>query len=122
MGSTAETVRTYAAAWNEPDAVARMRMLEECWADDGLYCDPQADHRGRDALSATIAAMHASAPGARIELTSGIDQHHNQIRFSWAFRTADGATPISGIDVGELAADGRLARIVGYWGEPPALG
>jgi hypothetical protein len=23
------------AAWNEPDAAARLKLLERCWADDG---------------------------------------------------------------------------------------
>jgi len=117
---TLETVKTYIAAWNEPDAAKRKPLIDACWGDEGRYCDPQADVTGRAALDATIAAMHAQAPGATIDLISGIDQHHDQIRFAWAFRTADGNVPIRGIDVGEVAPDGRLARIVGFWGEPPA--
>jgi hypothetical protein len=120
MASAQESVQAYMAAWNEPDPGKRKKLIEQCWADDALYCDPQADIRGRDGLEATIAGFHAQAPGARIDATSGVDQHHNQIRFAWAFRTADGNTPIEGIDVGELAPDGRLSRIVGFWGPPPA--
>jgi hypothetical protein len=28
-------VLEYVAAWNEPDAAARLKLLERCWADDG---------------------------------------------------------------------------------------
>jgi hypothetical protein len=115
--ATNDIIEAYIAAWNEPDAGKRKVLIDKCWADDGLYCDPQADIRGRDALDATIAGFHAQAPGARIDITSTVDQHHNQLRFLWAFRTADGNTPIEGIDVGELAPDGRLSRIVGFWGQ-----
>jgi hypothetical protein len=120
MLSTKELVDVYASAWCEPDAAKRKTLIEQCWADEGLYCDPVADGRGRDALDGFIAGMHTQAPGAKIVLTSGIDQHHNQIRFAWSFVQADGKTAIEGIDVGEIAPDGRLGRIVGYWGAPPA--
>jgi hypothetical protein len=119
MPTPAETIATYMAVWNEPDATKRKPLLEKCWADDGLYCDPVSDGRGRDALDGFIASMHAQQPGARIDATSAIDQHHNQVRFAWAFIGADGKTAIEGIDAGELAPDGRLARIIGFWGAPP---
>lgn len=122
MPTPAETIATYMAAWCEPDAAKRKPMLEQCWADDGLYCDPVSDGRGREALEGFIASMHTQQPGAKIAMASGIDQHHNQVRFGWSFLQADGKTAIEGIDVGELAPDGRIARIIGFWGAPPAKG
>ena len=122
MPTPIETIATYLAAWCAPDASKRKPLLEQCWAEDGLYCDPVADGRGREALEGFIASMHEQRPGAKIVMASGIDQHHNQVRFGWAFVQADGSTAIEGIDVGELAPDGRLARIIGFWGAPPAKG
>lgn len=119
MPTTRETIDAYLAAWNEPDEAKRAKLIEQCWATDGLYCDPVADGRGRDALAGFIAGMHTQQPGARIDLTGGIQQHHNQIRFAWAFVDKDGKRAIEGIDIGELADDGRLSRIVGFWGAPP---
>lgn len=121
MATTKEIVDVYLAAWCEADGSKRKALIEQCWSADGLYCDPVADGRGRDALDGFIAGMHTQQPGAKIEMTSGIDQHHNQIRFAWAFVGADGKRAIEGIDVGELGEDGKLARIVGYWGAPPAI-
>jgi len=120
MPSVAETIGAYVAAWNEPDEAKRKALIETAWAADGIYIDPAADVRGRDGLAQVIAGFHAQQPGARIDMASGIDQHHNQIRFAWTFVLADGTAAIEGIDAGELAPDGRLARIIGFWGAPPA--
>jgi SnoaL-like domain len=120
MRTLAEVVAAYAAAWNEPDAGVRRRALEKAWTDAGVYSDPTACVEGRDALVAHIAGFHAQMPGARIVLTSGIDEHHGAIRFTWALRAEDGATVTEGVDFGELADDGRLRRITGFFGPPPA--
>jgi hypothetical protein len=119
--ATMDVLNAYMAAWNEPDAAKRMALLERAWADDGIYIDPMSDVKGRAGLDATIAGLHASQPGASLALASGIDQHHNQVRFRWDFIGADGKVQIQGIDVGEIAPDGRLARIIGFWAEPPAI-
>jgi hypothetical protein len=116
-----EVVSTYGAAWNEPDEGARRKLLEQAWADDGVYCDPTATADGRDALVAHIAGFHELFPGARIELVSGVDEHDGWLRFAWALVGADGATLSDGFDVGELAPDGRLRRIVGFFGPFPPL-
>ena len=120
MPTIQETINDYGAAWNETDEAKRRALIDACWAEDGRYCDPVSDGRGREALAGFISNMHAQQTGARIELTSGVDQHHDQIRFAWAF-VQDGKRVIEGVDVGELAPDGRLARIIGFWGVPPAL-
>ena len=114
-------VTQYMAAWNEPDAGARENLLEQCWSDAGAYLDPRAALTGRDALARHIAAIQASRPGARLEFMSGIDVHHNVVRFLWRLVRADGSFGDISIDFGEVGADGRLVRIVGFFGAPPEL-
>jgi hypothetical protein len=120
MPSVPDTIAAYIAAWGEKDEARRRALIDQAWADEGLYVDPVAEGRGRDALNQIIAGFHAQQPGARIDLASGIDQHHDQFRFAWNFVQADGKTAIEGIDAGEFASDGRIARIIGFWGVPPA--
>ena len=123
MASVNDIVTAYGAAWNEPDEAARRKLLDTAWADDGVYCDPTAIVEGRDALVAHIAGFQQQFPGARIDETSGADDHHGWLRFSWRMVGADGAPVMDGFDVGELAPDGRLRRIVGFFGpfaEKPA--
>jgi hypothetical protein len=50
---------------------------------------------------------------------SGVDTHHDQVRFGWELAAPNGSVVVSGIDVGGLAPDGRLRRITGFFGELP---
>jgi hypothetical protein len=104
------------AAWNEPEAAARQALLQ-CWSDGGVYLDPRASLTGRD----HIATIQAARPGARLEFMSGIDVHHNVVRFLWRLVRADGSSSDISIDFGEVGADGRLVKIIGFFGAPPAL-
>ncbi len=58
--------------------------------------------------------------GAKIVQASGIDEHHGRLRFAWKLQMGDGSTRMDGIDIGQLAVDGRLQSIVGFFGPPPA--
>jgi hypothetical protein len=116
-----DVVSAYTAAWNEPDESARRKLLEQGWADDGVYCDPTATVTGRDALVEHLGGFHERLPGARINQTSGVDEHDGWLRFAWTMVGPDGATIMDGFDVGELATDGRLRRIVGFFGSFPPL-
>jgi hypothetical protein len=112
-------VLAYAAAWNEPDAAVRLEILERCWADAGAYVDPTVELRGRSALCEHISKVQAGRPGVRIELMSGVDLHHDVVRFLWRLARADGSVGETSIDFGEVDGDGRLKRIVGFFGEAP---
>lgn len=116
-----EVITAYGAAWNETDEAARRKLLDDGWADDGVYCDPTATVNGRDALVAHIAGFHQRFPGARIDQASGVDEHDGWLRFAWTMLAPDGATIMDGFDVGELGPDGRLRRIIGFFGPFPSL-
>ena len=117
----AKTVTQYMAAWNEPEATARSALLAQCWSDGGIYVDPGVSLAGRDALNAHIATVQASRPGARVEFMSGIDIHHDVVRFLWRLIRPDGTGGDISIDFGEVGPDGRLTRIFGFFGAPPPL-
>jgi hypothetical protein len=112
----ADVVGAYLTAWNEPDEAARRRLLESSWADDGVYCDPIGKAAGREALGAYIAGFQAARPGDRIDLATAVDSHDGYLRFGWAERGQDGTVVADGMDFGTLADDGRLARIIGFFG------
>ena len=116
-----DIVTQYMAAWNEPEAAARQALLEQCWSDGGVYLDPNTSLSGRDELDRCIAAVQAARPGARLEFMSGIDVHHHVVRFLWRLVGADGSCGDISIDFGEVGPDGRLVRIIGFFGAPPAL-
>jgi len=117
----AKTVTQYMAAWNEPEAAARSALLAQCWSDGGIYVDPGVSLAGRNALNAHIATVQASRPGARLEFMSGIDIHHDVVRFLWRLVRPDGTGGDISIDFGEVGPDGRLLKIVGFFGPAPPL-
>lgn len=105
--------------WGTADRAARDRLLERVWAAEGTYSDPAPTHAvGRAALSAVIERLHGQLPGARFRC-SGAQAHHDVLRFTWVLLAADGAERLRGMDFGEVDADGRLRRIVGFFGPPP---
>ncbi len=122
--TTPATVTTvladYFAMWREPDPAARAALIERAFTPDGRHVDPVADAIGYAELDEMVSNVHAHYPGFAIERTSGFDQHGDQLRFAWRLTAADGSPVVAGIDVGELAPDGRLARIAGFWGDLPA--
>jgi hypothetical protein len=113
-------VSIYCAAWGAPRP-SRDAMLARVWASDGTYSDPTPTFAaGRAALSDSIDAFQRRLPGAQIRC-SPVQAHHETMRFTWSLLGADGVERIQGMDFGEFAADGRIRRIVGFFGAPPAV-
>ena len=117
---TIAVTRQYFDAWNEADTAIRQALLEQCWSDGAVYVDPTVHLTGRKALADHIAKVRSGRPGARLELMSGIDVHHNVLRFLWRLVRADGTAGDISIDFGEIGADGRLVKMVGFFGPAPA--
>ena len=44
-----------------------------------------------------------------------VDEHHGQLRYAWELVAPGGAVVLTGLDVAELADDGRLARVTGFF-------
>lgn len=116
MPTSNEIVRAYGEAWNEPDEAKRRALIEQSWADDGVFEDPRDRAEGREALLALIAGFRQAFAGGSINLTSNIDEHHGRFRFTWRIDDKDGKAVLEGIDFGELAPDGRIKLIAGFWG------
>ena len=120
MSDLTETIDTYIAMWNEPDPARRAELIERAWAaKDARYADPVQEADGHVALSDMVAAIHERFPGQRFRRTSGVDVHHETARFGWDLGVPDGEVTVAGIDIAVLAADGRLQRIAGFFGELP---
>jgi hypothetical protein len=119
VSEIATTVDAYLAMWNETDPGRRTELIEQAWTENGRYLDPLLEAEGHGGLNDMVAAVHAQYPGHRFHRTSGIDTHHDQVRFAWELAAPDGALTFAGIDIGLLDADGRLRQITGFFGDPP---
>jgi hypothetical protein len=122
MTATIDTgiIDTYIDMWNELDADKRRVLIDKAWVEDApSYLDPLLSAEGRDALSEMVATVHQHYPGHVFRRRSDVDAHHDRVRFAWDLVAPDGNVFVAGIDVGELAEDGRLRRITGFFGELP---
>jgi hypothetical protein len=115
-----DVLRAYDAAWNEPDQEARSQLLERSLTEDAELIDPTTGRfEGRDAINERIAGFSERFPGARLTLTSGVDEHNGFARYAWAINAADGSLILEGIDVVERDDDKRLRRVVMFFGPLP---
>lgn len=119
MSDVSTTVDTYLAMWNETDPARRAEHIARAWTGDGRYVDPALEAEGHAALGDMVAGVQARFPGHRFRRISGVDVHHDQLRFAWELAAPDGAVVVAGIDIGALAPDGRLRRITGFFGDLP---
>jgi hypothetical protein len=121
MSNVNETVIGYIAAWNETDPAKRRAIIARTWAEEGSYLDGHRDSVGHEAIDGMIAAVQDTFPGYRFRLSSGIEAHHDRVRFSWS---AGGLpdTPLffGGTDFAVLAPDGRLRMVTGFTDAMPA--
>jgi hypothetical protein len=113
-------VDDYLAAWNERDEQHRAALIERAWTPEGRLIDPPFEGEGHEGIGQMAAVMHEHYADHRFEHTSGVDLHHDHLRFAWQLVGPDGAVAVAGIDVADLAEDGRLARVVGFFGDLPA--
>jgi uncharacterized protein YndB with AHSA1/START domain/ketosteroid isomerase-like protein len=108
------TIDRYLAAWSETDATARRAALEASCADDVIYRDKFGFSNGRADLDGHLAAaqVHLPATLARAgdpRVTLGV------ALVDWT-ASKDGKVAAKGTSVIELAPDGRIARVTGFWG------
>jgi hypothetical protein len=109
-------IDTYCSAWSDPDPKRRREILESVWADGATYTDPTVHAAGIDALLVHIGTVLARRPSAKVIRTSHVDAHHGVARFAWRVVQADGTTLPDGLDFAEITPDGRISRIVGFFG------
>jgi hypothetical protein len=115
MSTINETVAAYIAAWNETDADRRRDIIAKTWSEDGSYLDAHRGGVGHAAIDAMIAAVQEHFAGYRFRLSSGIEAHHDRVRFSWCAGGAEQAPLFfGGTDFAVLAEDGRLRAVTGF--------
>jgi hypothetical protein len=110
----------YFAAWNEPQPEQQRALLERSVTADVELVHPSwGRSQGIAALVAAIGKYRSALPDTAIVLTSGLDGHNDLVRYGWDIVDQHGHRVMDGIDVVELASDGRLKRILLFHGQLP---
>ena len=112
---TAQTLADqYFATWNEADADRRAELNAATWTEDATFVDPSFETHGHDELNKLMGAAQQMFPGLAFVQVGAIDEHHTYHRWTWHLK-AEGQEPVAGgTDIVELAADGRIARLIGF--------
>jgi len=114
--SLTETIDTYCAAWNEVNAKRRAELLSCAVTTDLSYIDPSVEVMGVAALVQHIDQVLLRYPHSSIMRTSNIDLHHDWARFAFKRVLSDGSSLPEGVDIVEAGSEGKLHRIVGFFG------
>lgn len=116
MTDLATTIDTHLTAYCEPDPATRRALVDQVWAADGELLDPPLEGRGHEAIAGLADAVLGHYPGHRFTRTTEVDAHHGYARYGWELVGPDGVVAITGVDVARVTDDGRLAQVVGFFG------
>jgi hypothetical protein len=112
-------VDTHLKAYCEPDPATRAELLAAVWAPTGALFDPPFEGEGLDAIAAMTDVVLTHYAGHTFRRTTDIDAHHTFARYGWELVGPDGTAAVTGTDIVEIDAEGRLTRIVGFFGPLP---
>lgn len=117
-----QTVEAFVAVWNTRDEAERRRLLEQCWAEDGVFIHASGQSEGREAMLSTITRMVGTWPtGSQVRI-SRVEEHHDWLYYRWEILRADRSVHGTGIHVAERAGDGRIRKLINFQGSPPLVG
>lgn len=116
MNDVTNVIDRYFAAWNETDRTRRLEHIAAALHPSGHYVDPLSDVAGHDGFDGMLAGLQAHYPGHVLRRTSAIEQHHDRVRFEWEIIAPDGGVFVTGVDYVQLAGDGRLGSVTGFFG------
>lgn len=102
-------------AWNEREPQARLALLERCAHPSIEFRDAHGCVDGIAELGAHIGLAQQHMRAARLERCGPARHSHGTALVPWRALTTDGRSLGEGTNALELAADGRLARVVGLW-------
>jgi hypothetical protein len=101
--------------WNLRDASSLRHNLEACLHPDIEFIDPSIVTRGIDEFEANVLRFWSKYPGAEIAQSTAIDSHHQLHRYHWRIQF-EGKTVLEGFDVSETDDQGKVLRVLGFFG------
>jgi hypothetical protein len=78
--------------------------------------EPRGRFAGRDAIINRLGGFVQRLPGARVNITTKVDEHNGFARYGWVIVDQGGAQVLDAIDIVERTGDGPLGRIVMFFG------
>jgi hypothetical protein len=114
--SITEIIDSHLEAYALADTDRRDALVAANWNVEGELTDPPLAGRGHGEISGLADVVVTHYAGHHFERTTVIDVHHNFGRYGWELVAADGAVAVSGTDFVQFDDEGKLLRIVGFFG------
>jgi uncharacterized protein YndB with AHSA1/START domain len=114
LAAAPERVDAFLRAWSEPDAARRRELLESCAAKALVFRDQFSATDGIDEMLANLEAVRMHMPGVSLVRSGDVRVVHATALVGWTAEK-DGAPIGRGTNVVDFDADGRIARVVGFW-------
>jgi uncharacterized protein YndB with AHSA1/START domain len=111
----AQPVDAFFAAWSEKDEGRRRAAIAAIATDDVAFADSFSCTAGIDDLVAHLGAAQMHMPGIVLERAGEVRQCQGMAVADWVAKGPDGAARGRGTNVFDLAPDGRMVRVVGFW-------
>lgn len=110
----AERVDAFLRAWGEADAARRRELLEACASPGIVFRDAFGATEGVEEMLANLEAVRMHMPGVNLARSGDVRLAHGTALVGWTAQK-DGQPMGRGTNVFDLNADGRIARVVGFW-------
>lgn len=107
-------------AWNERDPARVRAHLELALAPEVVFIDPTIETHGLDEFERNVLEFRKRFPEAVLRRASGVDSHHHVHRYAWEIMVA-GRVLLPGFDATETNAQGKVVRVLGFFGPLPKL-
>lgn len=114
-------LKPYYEAFAEHDREQRLQLLRTAMTPDAEIWGPKRVFAGYDQISEKIDGFHSNWPGCRLLLATGLNIFLNSARIGGVIAGPDGAVRARGHALIELAADGRIQRVIPFWDALPPL-
>jgi hypothetical protein len=105
--------------FGENDAARRRAAIDEIWAEDGVFYDPNSGaHRGRDEIDRVAGAIKATHPDFRYQLIAEPEELGNAARGRWVSGRPGEPPAYTGTDF-IIARDGRISAVYLFFDKLP---
>lgn len=108
-------VDRFFGAWAETDPARRAAGLAACTTDGVSHHDRYSNLVGRDELHGHIGNTQRHLPGVVLRRDGPVQHCQGRLLVAWRADGPGGAAQFSGRDFVQLAPDGRIAAVVGFW-------
>jgi hypothetical protein len=106
--------------FGEDDPARRRAAIDEIFAEDAVFYEPEGVHRGRDEIDRVAGAIRAAQPGLRYSpLRAPEEMHGTAGRIQWAAGRPGEPPAHAGTDI-IVVQDGRIAAIYLFFDSLPA--